>query len=72
VLFRSLHFIPPGLTDEFQPLDRKVFGTLKAIARRLFHEGLMSSPDKQRTKKDAVQDLVCAWEHVGAEVIEGA
>ena len=25
-----LHFIPPGLTDLLQPLDRNVFGALKA------------------------------------------
>jgi hypothetical protein len=68
----TLHFIPPGMTDQFQPLDRKVFGELKAIARRLFHEGLMNNPNKIRDKASAVQDLLCAWEHVGSETVEDA
>jgi hypothetical protein len=29
----TLHFIPPSLTDEFQPLDRAVFGVLNAQAK---------------------------------------
>jgi phosphate starvation-inducible protein PhoH len=32
----TLHFIPPDLTDEFQPLNRTVFGVLKVLARPLF------------------------------------
>jgi hypothetical protein len=28
-----LHFIPAGLTDQFQPLDRRVFGCLKSSVR---------------------------------------
>ncbi|KAH0795009.1 DDE superfamily endonuclease containing protein [Histomonas meleagridis] len=31
----TLHFIPPGLTDQLQPLDRRVFGCLKATAKHL-------------------------------------
>jgi hypothetical protein len=33
----QLHFIPPGWTDELQPLDRYVFRALKSVCRRLFH-----------------------------------
>jgi hypothetical protein len=30
-----LHLIPPGLTDPLQPLDRSVFGALKADYRAI-------------------------------------
>jgi transposase len=30
----ELVFIPPGCTDRLQPLDRRVFGVVKAYARQ--------------------------------------
>jgi hypothetical protein len=36
-----LHFIPPGCTDERQPLDRDVFGALKYMYRRPFQRFAM-------------------------------
>ena len=30
----ELVFVPPGMTDELQPLDRYIFGAMKSIARR--------------------------------------
>jgi hypothetical protein len=33
-----LYLMSPGLTVEFQPLDRIVFGVLKSHAKHLFHE----------------------------------
>jgi hypothetical protein len=33
----TLHHIPPGPTDGFEPLDRNVFGVLKAQGKRAFH-----------------------------------
>jgi hypothetical protein len=32
----DLVFIPPGCTDQLQPLDRRVFGVLKAYARQIW------------------------------------
>jgi hypothetical protein len=32
----ALHFISAGMTDEYQPLDRRVFGYLKSSARKRF------------------------------------
>jgi hypothetical protein len=32
----NMKFIPPGMTDCFQPLDRTVFGTLKASTPMMF------------------------------------
>jgi hypothetical protein len=68
----TLHFVPPGLTDEFQPLDRKVFGVLKANARALFHTRMVNDPFANRTKIDAVQDMINCWEHLDHDVIEDA
>ena len=38
ILNISLHFIPPGMTDAFQPLDRKIFGIVKAHAKRMYRQ----------------------------------
>jgi hypothetical protein len=32
----DLVFFPPGCTDRLQPLDRRVFGVLKAYARQIW------------------------------------
>ena len=40
----QLHFIPAGMTDKLQPLDRNCFGALKATARRLFRERYKDDP----------------------------
>jgi hypothetical protein len=67
-----LHSIPPGLTDEFQPLDRAVFGVLKAQAKRLFHARFHANPYGRRTKREAVADMITTWSLLGKSVIENA
>jgi hypothetical protein len=59
------------MTDEFQPLDRKVFGILKAHGKMLF---LRHSTEfvGRRTKQNAVQDLITAWDQLSPTPIEGA
>jgi hypothetical protein len=66
-----LHFIPPGMTDEFQPLDRRVFGILKSYGKMLFLRRLTTCVGR-RTKQNAVQDLMAAWEHLLPTAIEAA
>jgi hypothetical protein len=66
-----LHCLPLGLTDEFQPLDRKVFGILKAYGKMLFLRRLTTFVGR-RTKQNAVQDLMAAWEHLWVTSIEAA
>jgi hypothetical protein len=61
----TLGFISPGLTDEFQTVDRVVFGVLKSHAKRLFHERFRLRPYQRRTKRDAVSDMLIAWELLG-------
>lgn len=64
----SLHYIPAGATDAFQPLDRRVFGALKSSARRLFRE----RKSVERSLADACEDLRTAWENLGSDVLEEA
>jgi hypothetical protein len=66
------HFIPPGLTDEFQPLDLAVFGVLKAQAKRLFHARFHLNPDERKKKQDSVGDMVSAWPLLRESVIDVA
>jgi hypothetical protein len=68
----TLHYIPPGLTDELQPLDRSVFGALKSRAKHLFHERFRLNPFERRTKIHAVQDMVSAWSHLGEATLVAA
>ena len=56
----DLIFIPAGLTDTYQPLDRSIFGVLKAKARRYFRMRYSHTNNIDITKKEAVQDFVGA------------
>ena len=58
------HIIPAGYTDVYQPLDRKIFGPLKALARKFFARRQSRGKPISATKLDACQDMVAAWEHV--------
>ena len=68
-----LHFIPAGLTDQWQPLDCKVFGCLKATARRVFRTahpvGLSAA---KITKEQATKSLIYAWDHLQTTIVEDA
>jgi hypothetical protein len=68
----TLHFIPPGLTDEFQPLDRAVFGVLETQAKRLFHARFHLNPYERKRKQDSVADMACAWPLLGESAIDAA
>lgn len=67
-----LHFIPPGCTDLVQPLDVKVFGALKSKARALFRERYNGVMCPRVTSRDAVQNLIKAWEGISTYIIEEA
>ena len=68
----EMHFIPAGLTDEFQPLDRRVFGCLKASGRAAFRRLYQKDPKQKFSTRSAVECLVKAWEHLSEDVIEEA
>jgi hypothetical protein len=59
-----LHFIPPGLTDLLQPLDRSVFGALKAEYRAIYRMDMSQRQDKRKTKADFAAYLILWWELV--------
>jgi hypothetical protein len=65
-----LLFIPPGLTDEFQPLDRFVFGVMKANCRRMYR--VHTAAEGVMTKQTAAGFLVRAWEAVSSQVLDDA
>ena len=62
----ELIFIPPGMTDRCQPLDLRVFGTLKSISRRLYRQ---AQNQETRKKADAVVDIIRAWKSISEELI---
>jgi hypothetical protein len=66
-----LYFIPAGFTDELQPLDRYIFGVLKAMCRRMFHRFTEDVQDTVR-KPDAAEFMVRAWEQVDENVMRKA
>jgi hypothetical protein len=68
----ELHYVPSGLTGEFQARDRTVFGVLKTQAKRLFQARFHANPYRRRTKQEAVADMITASSILGALAIEDA
>jgi hypothetical protein len=64
-----LHFIPPGLTDLLQPLDRSVFGALKAEYRAIYRMDMSQREGRRMTKADFAAHLIPAWELVSDEAV---
>lgn len=65
----KLHFIPAGMTDLYQPLDRNIFGPFKAIARCLFREHNQLGEPIEISTTDVCKHIICAWEKVSNETI---
>ena len=53
----KLHYLPAGMTDLFQPLDRRCFGCLKATAKHYVWEFLRENPSEKIGLQQAVQIL---------------
>ena len=66
----ELIYIPPGLTDEYQPLDRRVFGVMKQVLRKLWREAYIYDSSLKFTKKKAMEFLIPAWERISPVVLE--
>jgi hypothetical protein len=56
----KLLFIPAGMTDAYEPLDRYIFGLMKASGRRMYHQFLSDDLSARMSKHVAVQFLVRA------------
>ena len=63
----TLHYIPAGQTDKYQPLDRTIFGPLKATGRHLISMKLSENMEDRITKKDSVSNLIFSWEHLNTD-----
>jgi hypothetical protein len=55
-------FIPPGCTDRLQPLDRRVFGVLKAYARQQWQGHNRKQFGPEQTRAEMAADLEDAWD----------
>jgi hypothetical protein len=64
-----LKYVPAGMTDELQLLDRAVFGTMKSALRRMWRQYCADQEDPRLTLQIAAQFLTRAWEQVSAHVI---
>jgi hypothetical protein len=65
----TLEFIPAGLTDEWQPLDLRIFGSLKMQARALFDDEWIRDDSVELIVAKAIQLLFRAWESITQEEI---
>lgn len=65
----KLMFLPPGMTDKFQPLDREIFGCLKAYTKKEISKIIFEKPEERIGMKTAVQMFIWAWEHLNCDTI---
>jgi hypothetical protein len=56
----KLIFIPPGMTGTLQPLDRRIFGSLKARGKARWARSLSG----QLTKFDSLRFMLMAWDAI--------
>jgi hypothetical protein len=68
----TLIFIPPGCTDRLQPLDRRVFGVLKAYAREQWRRAYHATGGGKTKRKTIAENLVAAWERITDDVLAAA
>ena len=57
------------MTDFYQPLDRKVFGVLKAKAQCNFRLRQKGNNELRATKSEACQEIFAAWEGLNQCII---
>jgi acyl carrier protein phosphodiesterase len=67
-----MKFISDGMTDSLQPLDRTVFGTMKAAARRMFRMQTAKFQCPWLMMQMADQFLTRDWEQVNTQVLDRA
>ena len=72
LLHFKLHFIPSGLTDSFQPLDRYVFGALKAASRAEWYKRYAINPEKGCDIVDACLILLKCWSNLSSATCKKA
>jgi hypothetical protein len=60
------------MTDAYQPLDRRIFGSLKARASARFDDLWVENPGRELSLVDAIKVLLEAWASVMQEEILNA
>ena len=68
----GLSFIPAGQTDVWQPLDRKIFGSLKQRSMKLLYEDMIHETLEDYDLVHAIKVLLRAWELVTEEEVANA
>jgi hypothetical protein len=69
----KLWYIPANCTDVLQPLDRKVFGPLKAKAKKEYRTYAADlGKDVKRGLAEACTEMMKAWTEVSPECIQSA
>ena len=68
----GLEFVPAGQTDQWQPLDRKIFGNLKMQSVKLFNEMVTKKKLTDVDLVDAIVILAEAWGNVTQEAVVDA
>jgi hypothetical protein len=64
-------YIPKSATDKLQPLDRRVFGTIKSMAKKKFAEHIFKT-GKPYSKPEAADLFMECWKKMGRNVIDSA
>jgi hypothetical protein len=67
-----MHFIPTGATDSMQPLDRYVFGAMKASCRRVCRSRVAEEGLAKLNKRDFILHLPASWEAVNQTTLAWA
>ena len=65
----GLTFVPAGQTDEWQPLDRRVFGSLKQRAMKKLTDNMVEDNLADYDMTDALKILMESWDEVTEEEI---
>jgi hypothetical protein len=68
----SLVFVPKGATGIYQPLDRYVFGALKAIGLAKFNRFIHENPGANLNKELSAAILLDAWSTLGERSVNRA
>ena len=65
-------FVPAGQTGTWQPLDRRIFGSLKARSQRILKERAVNETFEEHNIMNAIGILVRAWREISEEEIRKA
>ena len=68
----GLLYIPAGQTNEWQPLDRRVFGSLKSKAMKMLNEKMIESSLENCDMCDAVEILLKSWATIDEDEVRNA